>query len=217
MENNDCILIFKEKAVQQLKNKNFTNDQRLPFYRELTKIAQNFVKTLHDENEKNTVLNYVKNFIISITRDETLTPQKALQSFKEDVTKHKQLIAEKRKTIKLKNEQQNLNQKLIDAISSGNIKTVENYIQNGADVNAQDKYGNTPLIHAIGNKQYKLAKLLIEKGADVDTQDKHGYTPLIWGIYYEQPKITKLLIEKGVDMNVQDKHCNNALIYAIEK
>ena len=58
MENNAYILIFKESAVSQLKRKNFTNNQRLPFYQALSKITKELVETIDDENGKNDIIQF---------------------------------------------------------------------------------------------------------------------------------------------------------------
>ncbi len=91
MENNAYILIFKDKAVKELENKNFTDDQRLPFYQALTKSAKELVELIEDEDGKNDVMQFVKSFISDMSRDETLTPQKALESFKKHAVKLKQI------------------------------------------------------------------------------------------------------------------------------
>jgi ankyrin len=51
-------------------------------------------------------------------------------------------------------------------------------LERGADVSAEDKYGNTPL-HLVSQAGHvEVAHMLIERGADVSAQDKDGSTPL---------------------------------------
>jgi ankyrin repeat protein len=53
-------------------------------------------------------------------------------------------------------------------------------IAQGADVNANDQYGNTPLIQAAGNGLVKVCLALINEGGDINANNKYGYSPLCW-------------------------------------
>lgn len=55
---------------------------------------------------------------------------------------------------------------------NGNINIIEYLIANGANINAQDKNGNTPLILACLNKQKDAAELLISLKADLTIINK---------------------------------------------
>jgi ankyrin repeat protein len=72
-------------------------------------------------------------------------------------------------------------------------------INNGANVNAQNKDGNTPLHKASEHGNTEVAKLLIENGANVNAQDKNGLTPLHVAIRYFT-EIALLLINKGASL-----------------
>ncbi len=48
----------------------------------------------------------------------------------------------------------------------------------GCDINARDRYRNTPLHYAIINNRLDVAEFLILKGADVDARNNKGKTPL---------------------------------------
>lgn len=52
-------------------------------------------------------------------------------------------------------------------------------IDKGADVNIQDKYGNTPLFKAVFFSEGKteMIKLLVENGADPDVKNKSDVSP----------------------------------------
>lgn len=51
-------------------------------------------------------------------------------------------------------------------------------IANGADVNATDKFGQTPLHAAVGSGRIDLVELLISRGAAINAKDGNGETPL---------------------------------------
>jgi ankyrin repeat protein len=64
----------------------------------------------------------------------------------------------------------------------GNIIIIDRLLKKGADINAQDEFGNTPLFEAITNQRgnsFKTSKLLIERGAKVNIANKAGQTPLM--------------------------------------
>tara|TARA_Y100000310_G_C20412469_1_gene682699 strand:- start:209 stop:838 length:630 start_codon:yes stop_codon:yes gene_type:complete len=108
-------------------------------------------------------------------------------------------------------------------------------IKAGADVNIQNKAGETSLMVMCGdNKSVKCVKLLIKHGAHVNIQDKCGDTALIKAsldnsVYmrsdYEvrhniKPmtkkcvKCMKTLLNAGADPNIQNNNGNTALIRA---
>ena len=213
MENNAYILIFKESAVSQLKRKNFTNNQRLSFYQALSKITKELVETIDDKNGKNDIIQFVKRFITNMSKDEALTPQKALESFEEEVAKQKQFLPNK-KSIDLNNLDTNEETPLIRASYLQDTNTLIKLIYNGADINAQDKNKDTALTKALRNGKKDNALFLIEKGADVNIKNNWGNTALIYAIS-SYPDIAKLLIEKGADVNVRNINGNTPLFYAI--
>ena len=57
-------------------------------------------------------------------------------------------------------------------------------IANGADVNAKNKYGDTPL-HCAATKE--IAELLIANGADVNAKEVDDLTPLDWAAHPHNP------------------------------
>lgn len=75
-------------------------------------------------------------------------------------------------------------------------------IEQGANLDAQDVYGNTALIFASQNRQVDSAKLLIEHGASLDVKDAiFGFPALMHACQLDQPEIAKSLIEHGANVN----------------
>ncbi|OUM65345.1 hypothetical protein PIROE2DRAFT_27305, partial [Piromyces sp. E2] len=58
------------------------------------------------------------------------------------------------------------NTPLIEACRIGDWKIVNLLIENGVDVNKENKDGNTPLIEACNQGYNNIVNLLIENGAD---------------------------------------------------
>lgn len=98
---------------------------------------------------------------------------------------------------------------LFYAIKIGNIDEVENALNNGANVNAQNKDGNTPLIHAItadniiDDTRYDMVQLLLDQpGIEVNAKNDAGDTPLIHAItsnnriYIKKYDMVELLLDQ---------------------
>ncbi|MBA0596368.1 hypothetical protein Gohar_021305, partial [Gossypium harknessii] len=64
------------------------------------------------------------------------------------------------------------------AASTGKSALCELLIEEGAEVDATDRAGQTPLMSAVICQNKEVALLLIRHGADVDIEDKEGYTVL---------------------------------------
>ena len=91
-----------------------------------------------------------------------------------------------------------------EAARTGNIEAVKQHLAAGVDVNAKDKYGESPLLFAATFGHKEIAELLIANGADVNTKiDKIGMTPLHIATGQGYKEIVELLIAKGADVNAK--------------
>jgi len=84
-----------------------------------------------------------------------------------------------------------------------------------ANINVQNKNGETPLHIAVENGHINIVKLLISSKADVNVRDKNGDTPLHVAVFTERIDIAKLLISKKADVNIGDKDGNTPLHSAV--
>lgn len=88
-----------------------------------------------------------------------------------------------------------------DALTTGQIKVVQKYLDNGVDIN--DKYFAWSALQIAANKgQLAVVKLLVEKGADINY--KHPITKMTsfqLAAYDNYPEIVKYLASKGADVN----------------
>ena len=109
---------------------------------------------------------------------------------------------------------------LIFAARQGDIESVRNLLEAGANVNQVSEYGWSPLLTATKNGHYKLATFLLDRGADVNLANKGGWTPLylatdnrnIEGGDYPTRKpdmdhldFIKTLLARGANVNVRAK------------
>ena len=100
---------------------------------------------------------------------------------------------------------------LMWASEYGNLEAAKLLIENGADVNAKDKYGDTALIEA---GHLEVVKLLIENGADVNAKNEDGKTALMRASREGHLEVVKYLIENGADVNAKSNNGWTALMRA---
>ncbi|WP_082942385.1 ankyrin repeat domain-containing protein [Wolbachia endosymbiont of Nomada ferruginata] len=92
----------------------------------------------------------------------------------------------------------------------------QSILENGEDINAQDKDGVTPLHWAVADNNKELAKLLIKHGADVDVRNRDKHTPLHYAAVHGYVEIVKYLIDNGANVNAQDEDGHIPLHFAVK-
>ncbi len=92
---------------------------------------------------------------------------------------------------------------LIKASSKGNVDVLNFMIENGADVNFQDRIGYSALHFSAQNKFPEITTILIDNGADIDIKDSYGNPPIWTAIFNAKGDFTliKLLLSTGADIN----------------
>ena len=73
-----------------------------------------------------------------------------------------------------------INVRLLEVARDGDLVSIEDLLDRGADIEARDKYGDTALMLASANGQVAAVGLLLDRGADIEARDKYGDTALIW-------------------------------------
>jgi hypothetical protein len=92
----------------------------------------------------------------------------------------------------------------------------EYLINNGADINAVDAYGNTPLWCACKSKKPEIVEYLINKGAQINKYNFIKQTPFMVAVRDLPEKTVEFLIHRGADINAKDDQGNTALDLAIK-
>ncbi len=88
---------------------------------------------------------------------------------------------------------------LRNAAMKGNIESIKQQLDAGANVSAKDVNDWTPLYYAANNE---IAELLITRGADVNAIDKHGWSPLHAAAMGGEETI-EFLIANGANVNAK--------------
>lgn len=92
---------------------------------------------------------------------------------------------------------------LLDAVKSGEVKTVKDLLEAGADVNQQDKHGWTPLNWAAGKGNGELVVLLLQHGADVFKVGRDQRTPQKIALAAGHVEVVKIL--RQAESQIQGK------------
>ena len=94
------------------------------------------------------------------------------------------------------------------ACSRSNIETVQLLMDHGADINAVNKYGQTPLHTAAGGDDDcpDLCKLLVKHGTKINAVDEDGNQPLQLACHQDHIETVKFLFSQGADANAVNKH-----------
>ena len=127
------------------------------------------------------------------------------------------------------------------AVEGGDIEGVKEFLATGTDVNAKNKFGETPLdlingakrkraeiaellrkhggkhgtIHsAVGGRDVEAVKEFLAAGADVNVKDMRGFTPLHWASISAHKEAVELLIANGADVNAKGDGESTPLHYA---
>ncbi|SDC59330.1 hypothetical protein SAMN05428987_1936 [Paenibacillus sp. CF095] len=107
-------------------------------------------------------------------------------------------------------------EQLFKAVEDSDTERIEQMIQAGANINAQDQSGRTAIMIATYNNDSTSAKVLIEAGADVNIQDDMKNTPFLYAGAEGYLDILKLTIEAGADPAITNRYGGTALIPASE-
>ena len=104
---------------------------------------------------------------------------------------------------------------------TGSTEIIRILLRCGADINAQNKDGETALIKAISKRDYfsghlNIIRFLLEADANLELVDSQGITALMKAVNRGQPDVVKLLLERKANPNIQDKMGNNLIILAIK-
>jgi ankyrin repeat protein len=95
------------------------------------------------------------------------------------------------------------------AVMSGNLQAVKCLLHHAANINSQDKAGNTPLHYATRHEYLEIAKVLLKYNADLKKTTLTGNTPLHNACEKGNMTITQLLLKNVSTNYFQVFHTHN--------
>ncbi len=103
------------------------------------------------------------------------------------------------------NDQESLDRDLFVACGNGNLSQAIQALENGANINAQDSFEDTPLMKASYLRKKDIVEFLIKRGANINLKSRRdGKSALFIACEKQEWTIAEYLIKHGADVNVHD-------------
>ena len=110
-----------------------------------------------------------------------------------------------------------LGEKLIEAARDNRISLAGDLLEKGADIDWQDKDGNTALMCAASCSHASMVRMLLDKDADVTIRNNNGEDALMLEAESEMAFNIGKMIRMGADINSRDNDGNTPVIRAARK
>jgi ankyrin repeat protein len=85
------------------------------------------------------------------------------------------------------------------ALDRGDVAALRRLLDDGADVNALDRYGQTSLMRAAHRGDLNVATLLIERRADLNHTAKYRLSALMLAVIAGHEALVGALVQAGAD------------------
>lgn len=106
---------------------------------------------------------------------------------------------------------------IVDLVSKNDLKAVKSALDQGADINSQDKDGRSLLLIATVKKYMEMANLLVSYKADVNLQDHQSDSAFLYAGASGQTELVKLFLKNGARFDIFNRYNGTALIPACER
>ena len=103
---------------------------------------------------------------------------------------------------------------LFIAARAGYLATVDVLLAAKANVNAKNRFGDTPLMAAALNGRLDIVRRLRTQGAELDPR---GWTPLIYAATGGHDDVVAYLLDQGANINAQSPNGTTALMMAVRE
>ena len=88
----------------------------------------------------------------------------------------------------------------------GQEVVVRRLLENGAEVESKEDYGQTPLSLAAEHGHAAVVELLLQKGAEVESKNNCGQIPLLFTTEHGHAVVVELLLQKGAKVESKDNY-----------
>ena len=95
-----------------------------------------------------------------------------------------------------------------DAIKRGDLPSILALLEQGADVNARDRYGQTALMLAAHTGYGEVVEALIVHQAKLDITAKFGLSALMLAVIAGQVDIARLLVKAAANLSLRGTGCS---------
>jgi ankyrin repeat protein len=89
------------------------------------------------------------------------------------------------------------------ALHRGDLQLLEQLLDDGTDINALDRLGQTSLMIAAHHGQAAVVRLLVTRGAALDRSAKYRLTALMLAVIGGQADVVRLLVDAGADRTIR--------------
>ena len=104
-------------------------------------------------------------------------------------------------------------EQLLQAATGGYLERVRALLDDGADIEAMDKYRATALIIAAVHGHSQIVQLLLDSGANVNAKTEEDETALIHAAEHGHSQIVQLLLDSGANVNAKTASGMTALTH----
>jgi len=108
-----------------------------------------------------------------------------------------------------------MNERLFESCGLGDVKTVKELLDAGADIETRCAWGSTPLTWACVHGNTEIVKLLLERGSCINVKNNSNWTPLLYACLNWKKEVIMLLLEYGADINAYDNYGKSCLGYNV--
>ncbi|MDA3957426.1 ankyrin repeat domain-containing protein [Oceanispirochaeta sp.] len=102
----------------------------------------------------------------------------------------------------------------VKAARRGDLDALQEYLDDGGDINAPEKGGTTLLMYAAENGQNPTILFLLDRDAVISLKDDRGRTAFLYAVIARQESSAELLLSRGAAVNVLLSSGDSALILA---
>lgn len=100
-----------------------------------------------------------------------------------------------------------------NAVAYKSLRTIKQWVDNGADIHKLSSSKNSPLLHAAWKNRLDVVQYLVEKGADIHQRGSLGFNLLLIATQHKNEAMFQLAIDAGADIHSSGRGPGNQAIH----